>query len=144
MSKVKSGWAKKRDNLHQMVKAFEYMPKAMAVSALSHLQEYNLEGNPINRITGDLKRSWHLDPLARGVWGIFQSGYQAPYAEDVMVRVSIKRTGKTTLELMKEQTDPVFLRGIVDEFGLIFNTIERGGDYKWSERRFGKSIMVHQ
>jgi hypothetical protein len=144
MSKVKSGWAKKRNNLHQMVKAFEYMPKAMAVSAQDHLHQYILAFHPIGFRTNRLRDSFTVDFITRGTWAVMQAGYIPEYTEKIMVGYARYKEGDTAFGLLRTQTDDVFLRGIVDEFDLIFNTIERGGDYKWSERRFGKSIMVHQ
>ena len=142
MSKVKSGWRKKSDNLRQMVRAFEGMPKAMAISAQDHLHQYILAFHPIGFRTNRLRDSFTVDYISRGVWAVLQAGYKPEYTEKIMIGYAQFRENDTAFGLLRKQTETKFLDGIMAEFERIFTTIEQGGDYKWNEKRFGKSITI--
>lgn len=140
MSKVKSAWARKRANLHQMVKAFTFMPQVLAMSGHEELISEELNGNPINRITGNLANSFDVERIGQDSWALKQVTAQAPYAPRVMVTVSERRAGKPAMRLMTERMLPRWTAAVVGEFDKIASTIEGGGDYRWNPRTFENRI----
>lgn len=137
---AKSGWHKKMANIREMQRAFETMPRALANSAHGELTSTELNGRPINRISGNLANSWGVVNLRRGVAALKQVSTQAPYAPRVMVPVAIARMGKPALTLLMDRMKPRFDKAIFAEFKRIEGTINRGGAYKFDPAKFEASI----
>lgn len=136
---MKSGWSKKRRNLAEMVKAFHEMPKAMANVALLELTTVELDGNPINWVSGNLNGSFGIEHR-RDMAIVKQVSAQAPYAPRVMGPVSIARRGKPALELLMDRLTPRIEAAIVKEFKTIESTINAGGNYKFNVGQFEAMI----
>ena len=111
------------------------MPNAMAFEANIVLKEYVLEGHPINRVFGDLIRSWTViqgDGTAR----LEQNITIAAYAPRVMGPVSISRIGKPALEHLMDIMNPKFTFAMTEEFRHIAAVINAGGQYKFNAAAF--------
>jgi len=136
---AKSGYSRKSKNLHEMLKGFRKMPNAMAFAANRELTTYELEGHPINVVTGALKGSWGV-VSRRDAAILKQVSAAAPYAPRVMGPVSIARAGKPALELLMDRMTPRFERAIVAEFRNIQQAINAGGNYKFDAAAFEAMI----
>ena len=123
-----------------MLKGFKTMPKIMAVEAKLRLYDDILFGNPINKISGDLRSSFGV--VTRGDMAILkQVTTLAPYAPPVMGPVAIARKGKPALELLMDVMEPKYEFAIKEEFRHIDAVINAGGKYKFDPAAF--QTMIH-
>ena len=122
-----------------MLKGFKRMPNAMAMATHYELTSHELDGHPINVVTGNLKNSWGV-VTRRDAAILKQVSTQAPYAPRVMVPVSIARAGKPALQLVMDRMQPRFEREIVREFQHIQRTINNGGNYKFDAAAFERGL----
>lgn len=127
-------------NINHMLQAFEKMPRAMANVAHSELTSVELNGQPINRITGNLANSWGVAQVGYAMFALKQTSTQAPYAPRVMVPVSIARAGKPALSLLFDRLKPRFDAAILKEFQRIERVINAGGNYRFDPAKFEASI----
>ena len=124
----------------EMVIAFHGMPQVLSFNAKAELVKEELNGRPINRISGDLAESFDNVQIGPDAWAVEQTNDQAPYAERVMVYVSRARIQKTVMEALKERMFPFYGKAIVGEFQNMVDTIDQGRPYRWNPKTFENRI----
>ena len=135
-TRVRSTFAKKHKAIQNMVKAFRIIPELMANDLHTEIQTKELDGEPINRITGQLINSMDVIKLSADAWALSQNKAQAPYAPRVMVFVAKARAGKPALTLLKERRFPVYQKAIVREFTKMVKDANAGRVYKLNKKNF--------
>jgi len=118
-----------------MEEAFIGMPHVLAMDLHLELTADELNGNPINRITGNLANSFDIMQMGKGKWALLQVNTQAPYAQRVMVNVAIKRTGRPALTKLRDRRYPIYNKAIIAEFISMVRKANTSS-YKWNPQTF--------
>lgn len=125
-----------------MVSGFNDMPRILAMDLHDSLIDEELNGRPINRISGNLANSFGIMQLSADKWALKQVSTQAPYAQRVMVDVSKKRIKMAALTHLRKRRYPVYGKAIDAEFKRMVSDANTGRLYVWNKKRF--ALSLHQ
>jgi len=125
----RSGFNNKLHNLRNLKFMFQQLAGHVAHFIMAQMQDWELNFNPVRRISGNLAQSPAVDIYPYSATLRMRASV-APYAEAVAKRVQI-RFGYNYMELTWIRIGESVLQAIHEEWHRAVSIIERGGKYTY-------------